>query len=101
MIWLPRGHGQETSGRFSKLLLNSEPVEFLELFIFRVLRFSICLQAGTVCAKAALQIEHQLPARELSPPSPRAAAPRDMRPQGAFSSQRIDSRAADGTLTIL
>lgn len=50
MSWLPQGHCQDPSGRFYKLLLNSEPGEFPELFSLRVLRFSVCLRAEPVPA---------------------------------------------------
>lgn len=41
-----QGHCQEPSQRLSKLLVNSEPSEFHEHFIFRVLLPGGCLEAG-------------------------------------------------------
>ena len=67
MSWLPQGHCQEPSERFSKLSLTWSTVSFPSSSISAALLPSSCLKDGATRAKAALQIERQLPGWELTP----------------------------------
>ena len=94
MSWLPQGHCQEPSERFSKLSLTQSTVNFTSSSISAPLLPPSCLEVGATCAKATLLVGDQLPVLEFALPSPYSSQPiilYEVRLQGAFATQRIGS----------
>ena len=75
MSWLPQGHCQEPSERFSKLSLTQSTVNFTSSSISAPLLPPSCLEVGATCAKAALLVGDQLPVLEFPLPSPYSSQP--------------------------
>ena len=94
MSWLPQGHCQEPSERFSKLSLTQSTVHSTSSSISAPLLPPSCLEVGATCAKAALFVGDQLPVLEFPLSIPYASQPTmlyEVRVPGAFATGRIGS----------